>query len=354
MQELRLVAVSEDGSYAVLAVPGRGGRFSLPIDDRLRTVARGQFSRLAQYEIEVESPLRPKEIQDRIRAGETADEIADVAGVPIERVRRFEGPVLAEREYRAQEAQRATVRGQGDSGPGPRLGDIVAERLAESGGSADDVQWDSRKRSDGNWQVQLIFAIGGRPQIAEWVFDPQRRHATPADDQAVRLCLPEADWPAGRLTARGPASATVTPIGSRMGSAGAHHPDPHGEPERLAARGAPARGAHAAAAASPATGPSAAAAASRPPGRPAMSGPVVPPAPAGSPSAVPPASAAPSAAASAAAGANEADGEPAAEATDDAAERARRPARRAAGGRSRRASVPSWDEIMFGNSRQPD
>ena len=97
MQELRLVAVSEDGTYAVLVAPGHGGRFSLPIDDRLRIVARGQFSRLAQYEIEVESPLRPKEIQDRIRAGETAEEIADAAGVPIERVRRFEGPVLAER-----------------------------------------------------------------------------------------------------------------------------------------------------------------------------------------------------------------------------------------------------------------
>ena len=86
MQELRLVAVSEDGSYAVLAAPGSGGRFSLRIDDRLRVVARGQFSRLAQYEIEVESPLRPKEIQDRIRTGETAEEIADAAGVPIERV----------------------------------------------------------------------------------------------------------------------------------------------------------------------------------------------------------------------------------------------------------------------------
>ena len=131
MHELRLVAVSEDGSYAILAVPGRGGRFSLPIDDRLRTVARGQFSRLAQYEIEVESPLRPKEIQDRIRAGETADEIADAAGVPVERIRRFEGPVLAEREYRAQEAQRATVRSPGDPSPGPRLGDIVADRLVE-------------------------------------------------------------------------------------------------------------------------------------------------------------------------------------------------------------------------------
>jgi hypothetical protein len=28
-----------------------------------------------------------------------------------------------------------------------------------------------------------------------------------------------------------------------------------------------------------------------------------------------------------------------------------RPARKAAGGRSRRSSVPSWDEIMFGTTR---
>jgi len=89
MQELRFVAVSEDGSYAVLAVPGRSARFTLPIDERLRAVALGQTSRLAQYEIEVESPLRPKEIQARIRAGETAEEIADAAGIPVERVRWF-------------------------------------------------------------------------------------------------------------------------------------------------------------------------------------------------------------------------------------------------------------------------
>ena len=55
MQELRFVAVSEDGRYAVLAVPGRSARFTLPIDERLRAVALGQTSRLAQYEIDVES-----------------------------------------------------------------------------------------------------------------------------------------------------------------------------------------------------------------------------------------------------------------------------------------------------------
>jgi len=90
----------------------------LPIDDRLRIVARGQFSRLAQYEIEVESPLRPKEIQDRIRAGETAEEIADAAGVPIERVRRFEGPVLAERAYKELSKRlRVVASGNGDPEP---------------------------------------------------------------------------------------------------------------------------------------------------------------------------------------------------------------------------------------------
>jgi hypothetical protein len=31
-----------------------------------------------------------------------------------------------------------------------------------------------------------------------------------------------------------------------------------------------------------------------------------------------------------------------------------RPSRKAAGGRSRRSSVPSWDEILFGTSRPND
>src|SRR3984885_5280123 len=145
MQELRFVAVSEDGRYAVLAIPGRSARFMLPIDERLRAVALGQTSRLAQYEIEVESPLRPKEIQARIRAGETVEEIADAAGIAVERVRWFEGPVLAERAYMADQAQIASVRRHGDSTPGPRLGEIVAERLRTTGAHPGDAPGDAKK-----------------------------------------------------------------------------------------------------------------------------------------------------------------------------------------------------------------
>jgi hypothetical protein len=216
MQELRFVAVSEDGSYAVLAVPGRSARYTLPIDERLRAVALGQTSRLAQYEIEVESPLRPKEIQARIRAGETAEEIADAAGLPVERVRWFEGPVLAERAYIATQAQTASMRRPGDSGPGPRLGDIVPERISMLGGDPEDAEWDSRKRGDGNWQVSLTFTSGGRLHVAEWTFDPRRRHVAPADEAAERLCLPESELPP--LSASVPGEATVTPLAPRLGA----------------------------------------------------------------------------------------------------------------------------------------
>jgi hypothetical protein len=326
----------------------------LPIDDRLRIVARGQFSRLAKYEIEVESPLRPKEIQDRIRAGETADEIADAAGVPIERVRRFEGPVLAERAYRAQESQRATVRQAGDSGPGPRLGDIVAERLATFGASAEEGVWDSRKRADGNWQVQLMFTAGGRPHMAEWVFDPRRRHVAPADDDAARLSLPEADMPAAP---RGPAvegRATVTPIATRLAPLGppAAAPDPGtlAQPEPEPEHRHVAAQARAAGREPPARTPSR----ETPARAPSRETPARAPSretPARAPSRETPARApsreTPAHAASRETAVDE-------EATPQPPAPRERPARKAAGGRSRRSSVPSWDEIMFGNSRQPD
>jgi hypothetical protein len=353
MQELRLVAVSEDGSYAILAVPGRSGRFLLPIDDRLRTVAKGQFSRLAQYEIEVENPLRPKEIQDRIRAGETADEIADAAGIPPDRVRRFEGPVLAERQYRAQEAQRASIRGRSDSGPGPRLGEIVAERLTGIGASADTAEWDSRKRTDGNWQILLQFAIGGRALAAEWIYDPRRRHVIPDDDQAVRLCLPEDEWAAISFDERPRATATVTPIGARhaaFGDSGRDY-DRRGVP-------APARSRDAGFAAVP--GSAGAAGSALPGSDPAAAGAGRPGAAAGGSedrrdqAGRPDPGAAGSGEAPAAAAEPEAP--PTAAAAGGSANAETRPgaAKKAAGGRSRRASMPSWDEIMFGNSRQQD
>jgi hypothetical protein len=328
MQELRLVAVSEDGSYAILAVPGRSDRFLLPIDDRLRTVAKGQFSRLAQYEIEVENPLRPKEIQDRIRAGETAEEIADAAGIPPDRIRRFEGPILAERQYQAEQAQRTAIRGHGESGPGPRLGDIVSERLSGVGAPADSAEWDSRKRPDGNWQVRLQFTVGGRAGVAEWIYDPRRRHVIPDDEQAIRLCLPADEWAAITFADDNRTTATVTPIGSRQHSSYSDHGRDFDRRASVAAgRG---RDVSFAAATQASTD--------------ALTDPASP---------VQPDAAASTAAASTAAASTTTASTATASAVPAATPQApAAPSQKK--GRARRSSVPSWDEIMFGNSRQPD
>jgi len=370
MQELRFVAVSEDGRYAVLAVPGRSARFTLPIDERLRAVALGQTSRLAQYEIEVESPLRPKEIQARIRAGETVEEIADAAGIAVERVRWFEGPVLAERAYIADQAQKASVRRHGDSTPGPRLGEIVAERLDAIGADPDDAQWDAKKRGDGSWQVQLTFTSGGRLLVADWIFDPRRRHVLPADDNAARMSLPGAEPP---RPAPPPGEATITRLAPRLGNARHERPGP-GRP--AGSEPVPSPPAPPAPSAPPVPVTAEARRTgepkrelSRPPAaernswsRPASREPAsaslatVEGARENHATASPPAktaaetSARPSTATTATTATGDA-GDAVAPA-ESTSEQTGRHGRKAA--RGRRSSVPSWDEIMFGSSRQHD
>ncbi|QUX30991.1 DUF3071 domain-containing protein [Nocardiopsis akebiae] len=208
MHELRLVAVSEDGTYLVLASAGRGTRFTLPVDDRLRAAVRGQFSRLGQYEIEVENPLRPKEIQARIRSGETAEAISEISGIPIERVRWFEGPVLQEREYIAQQAQRASVRAHGDAAPGPSLEELVTKRIGAHQLETGDAAWDSWKREDRSWQLKLVFLHGGEERVAHWLYEPRHNSVAPADEEAARFSSPDPE-PA---TSPG---ATVTPFAPR-------------------------------------------------------------------------------------------------------------------------------------------
>jgi Protein of unknown function (DUF3071) len=392
MQELRFVAVSEDGRYAVLAVPGRSARFVLPIDERLRAVALGQTSRLAQYEIEVESPLRPKEIQARIRAGETVEEIADAAGIAVERVRWFEAPVLAERAYVAGQAQSASVRRHGDSTPGPQLGEVVAERLSAIGADPDGAQWDAKKRGDGSWQVQLTFTSGGDPLVAEWVFDPRRRHVLPADDNAARMSLPGAEPP--QPAAPLPGEATVTRLAPRLSTSSGHVAVAgHGQgnrvrSERSAGSGTAPSGTAPSGTAPSGTAPSAPVPSSPTPVVPSVSVPSLsappesgPPMPAGPGNEVsrPPAaernswsraagrepSQASRRAADTARENRPADARPvetsaespaapeeAAAQAQPADESAGRPGRKAA--RGKRSSVPSWDEIMFGSARQRD
>ncbi|MFJ5235062.1 septation protein SepH [Kitasatospora sp. NPDC088391] len=183
--ELRVVAVSNDGTRLVLKAAD-STEYTLPIDERLRAAVRGDRPRLGQIEIEVESHLRPRDIQARIRAGASAEDVAQAAGISVDRVRRFEGPVLAERAFMAERARKTAIRRHGES-TGPQLGEAVAERLALRGAEKDTERWDSWRRDDGTWEVILGYRADGEVRRASWSYDPPRRLVQPNDDEARAL-----------------------------------------------------------------------------------------------------------------------------------------------------------------------
>lgn len=193
MPELRVVAVSNDGTRLVLKAAD-STEYTLPIDERLRAAVRNDRARLGQIEIEVESHLRPRDIQARIRAGASAEEVAQLAGIPVDRVRRFEGPVLAERAFMAERARKTPVRRPGEN-TGPQLGEAVAERLLLRGADKDSVQWDSWRRDDGTWEVLLVYRVATEPHSASWTYDPPRRLVQAVDDEARALIGETDDTP---------------------------------------------------------------------------------------------------------------------------------------------------------------
>ncbi|WP_330261637.1 septation protein SepH [Streptomyces sp. NBC_00539] len=194
MPELRVVAVSNDGTRLVLKAAD-STEYTLPIDERLRAAVRNDRARLNQIEIEVESHLRPRDIQARIRAGASAEEVAQLAGIPVDRVRRFEGPVLAERAFMAERARKTPVRRPGEN-TGPQLGEAVQERLTLRGADKESVQWDSWRRDDGTWEVLLVYRVAGEPHSASWTYDPPRRLVVAVDDEARSLIGESDDLPA--------------------------------------------------------------------------------------------------------------------------------------------------------------
>ncbi len=216
MQDLRLVGVHDDGVHLLLSGAG-GEMFQLPIDEALRAASRSSAKAPAAA-----SPIAmsPRDIQARIRSGATAADVADLSGLPLAKVERYEGPVLAEREYVAQQARKVEVASPSPGhdayrsvfGDNPAtLNDMVAHRLSAHGIEPSSVEWDSWRRPDGSWTVAASFepkndgksGIGEEPP-ALWTFSPARKSLQNANRWAQQLSELEpldGPVPARRLTA---------------------------------------------------------------------------------------------------------------------------------------------------------
>ncbi|MFT4044258.1 MAG: septation protein SepH [Gordonia sp. (in: high G+C Gram-positive bacteria)] len=218
MRELRVIGIDADGSHVICQDAESGERFRLDADERLRAAARGDLSRLGQIEIAMDSSLRPREIQARIRAGASVAEVAAIAKVPVERIERFAHPVLLERT-RATELAALAHPLRHDGPTVSTLGDVVAQGLAAYGHNPTDAEWDAWKGEDGFWVVQVNWQVGHTDHHAHWRFHPGSHGGTadPLDDLAEELTHPETIQPRRRLIPVGTPAIAPGPDGHYAG-----------------------------------------------------------------------------------------------------------------------------------------
>jgi hypothetical protein len=229
MRPVRFVALSEDGQALVLA-DEVGRLLALPLDDRISGALHHEGGTAPSTGTAVAvandtmASLSPRDIQSRIRSGESAEDVARVAGVPVDRVLRYAGPVLQERAMLAQHARRTRLK---TSDSGAPLAEVVDSRLAQHGIDTEKISWDAYRREDGTWRIVATWPSGKATAQAIWDLDKGRQVVSPHDDMAQYLCAERPTQILGQ-----------EPVPERA----AHDRGGHGLPGP--SRGEPARGGH--------------------------------------------------------------------------------------------------------------
>ena len=200
MRSLHILGIAENGGHLVCvdAEPGDAPSetFALPLDERLRAAVRGDLTRFGQLEIEMAPQLRPREIQSRIRAGASIEQVAAAAGCSPERIERYAYPVLMERTTIADRARRvrplsgAAMGSTGAARADRTLEEIVSGTLADRG-QQQDVSWDAF-RDERGWTVTVTWRAGRSENRAEWVYHtgPDGGSVAARNDAAADLVEP--------------------------------------------------------------------------------------------------------------------------------------------------------------------
>jgi len=177
MKELIFVGRSED-NLELIFMDEDGGEFAVAVDEHIK---RSINTNDTATVMTTDSGISPRDIQTRIRRGETAEAIASEAGVDAARIERYAGPVLAERSYMAKRAAETLVRRPHGE---VILGELATGQLANRGIDTLTLVWDSYRRDDARWTITVSWTSGSGGGIASWIFDPLAKSIVALDDEA--------------------------------------------------------------------------------------------------------------------------------------------------------------------------
>ncbi len=197
MRELKVVGLDVDGMH-ILCEDDQPTRYKLRVDERLRAAVRGDAVRInqTQMDLDVKSVLRPKEIQARIRAGASVDQLANAADVDVSRIMRFAHPVLLER-VRAAELATAAHPVLEDGPSVLTLLETITTALVSRGLDPDATKWDAWRNEDSRWTVQVAWKAGRSDNVAHFRYAPGAHGGTvtAVDDPAYELIDPRFERP---------------------------------------------------------------------------------------------------------------------------------------------------------------
>jgi hypothetical protein len=185
MRKLRLADGSSDSAGLLLETVDGLERFTLPVDPALRDAVRTVASRPASSASDAKIP--PRDIQRRVRSGESPEDLADDTGMPLQWVLRFAEPVLAERTRITDEAWRSRARRNPGDGETVPFGDTVEAAFLANDVEPSSVTWDAARRDDGPWTITARWHNGQDEQTARWAFSLAARTVAPANDTAADL-----------------------------------------------------------------------------------------------------------------------------------------------------------------------
>ncbi|MCP4742877.1 MAG: DUF3071 domain-containing protein [Actinomycetales bacterium] len=115
-----------------------------------------------------------------MRAGASPEVVASETGWPLDKVTRYAEPPLGERAYMAEQARDVEIsRSRG----GSTLHQSVCTRLSVDPEGM-DVTWDSYRADDGRWVVTAYHAHQG---VGTWYYEAVGRTVHPADASARAL-----------------------------------------------------------------------------------------------------------------------------------------------------------------------
>ena len=189
MTELRLDGKTEDGNHLSL-VDGDGNNYSVRISDTLRaTVNQPRLTSVPA--VDAQETISVKEIQRRLRAGESFEQIARDGQTTVEKVERFSGPIMQEREYILSNARDLVMRKDAHR-TDLTFGELVLAKLAPRGVDTDQVSWNTWRQPDGVWHIELHYPNRDGNGVATWNFDLARRALDASDDNGAWLIDEEA------------------------------------------------------------------------------------------------------------------------------------------------------------------